>query len=67
MDRITKQQEECDCRYRTNSEMREAIITKRLDGQSQASIAQEFSLHQSTISRIMAGYFKSQEEGNDNE
>ncbi len=61
MNTVKHEQEKLDCRWKTTPEQRREIIERRLNGESQASIARSIGdgLHQSSISRIFAQYLKS--------
>ena len=67
MHSLPKKQERLNCKYRTTESQRQAIIERRLNGESQAAIARDYDIHQSTVSRIVAEHLKANEEGNDNE
>ena len=66
MEDIRAEQKTLDCRYRVSSMMRQEIIRRRLGFESQASIAADLGIHQSTISRVMTEYLKSKAEGGQN-
>ena len=61
MDRI-----KFDKRYHLSNEDRKDIIECKLAGISQAELAEVYGVHQSTISRVIAEYLKSNMEENEN-
>lgn len=62
MSKIKEQQQKLDCRYKLSENQRMEIISRRINGESQAQLSILFGVHQSTISRIVKEYLQNKPE-----
>ena len=60
-------QQALDCRWKLNADQRREIIDRRINAhESQASLANAFGVHQSTISRLVSDHLRQQAEEKEN-
>lgn len=48
-----------DRRWKLDSSARQAIVERRLAGATQREIAEDYGIHQSTVSRVVSDWLKS--------